>query len=160
MLTRLIDRFDTDDTPYRGSEFPSSASPIVLVLDLFASAKAGAFAYDLANQKQHPPSQPMHRTIRKPAHSRSLRNWRIASIEASRIVSCPLSHLSTVERDTPSSREIRAFFHFDRFANLLKRSRISAFSRSLRSFWVASIVLTLNDAPLIKTHEAQRKFQA
>jgi hypothetical protein len=102
----------------------------------------------------------MHKTIRKPAHSRSLKNWRIASIEASRIVSCPLSHLSTVERDTPSSREIRAFFHFDRFANLLKRSRISAFSRSLRSFWVASIVLTLNDALLIKTHEARRKIYA
>ena len=40
MLTRLIDRFETDDTRNRG--FPSSASPIVLVLvvvlvlDLFA----------------------------------------------------------------------------------------------------------------------------
>jgi hypothetical protein len=51
MLTRLIDRFDTDDTRYRGSQFPSSASPIVLVLvvvlvlDLLASAKDGVFAY-------------------------------------------------------------------------------------------------------------------
>ena len=40
MLTRLIDRFETDDIRNRG--FPSSASPIVLVLvvvlvlDLFA----------------------------------------------------------------------------------------------------------------------------
>jgi hypothetical protein len=46
-----IDRFDTDDTRYRGSQFPSSASPIVLVLvvvlvlDLFATAKDGGFAY-------------------------------------------------------------------------------------------------------------------
>jgi hypothetical protein len=45
-----IDRFDTDDTRYRGSQFPSSASPIVLVLvvvlvlDLFATAKDGGFA--------------------------------------------------------------------------------------------------------------------
>lgn len=82
----------------------------------------------------------------RPAHSRSLKNRRIASIDASRIVSCPLSHLSTVDTDTPSSREIRAFFHFDRSANLLKRSRTSAFSRSLRSFWVPSIVRPLNDA--------------
>jgi hypothetical protein len=32
MLTRLIDRFDADGTRHRGSWFPSSASPIVLVL--------------------------------------------------------------------------------------------------------------------------------
>ena len=83
------------------------------------------------------------RPSKRPAHSRSLKNRRIASIEASRMVSCPLSHLSTVERDTPSSREIRAFFHFDCSANLLKRSRTSAFSRSLLSFWVPSIALPL-----------------
>jgi hypothetical protein len=49
-----IGRFDTDDTRYRGSQFPSSASPnvlvlvvvlVVLVLDLFSTAKDGAFAY-------------------------------------------------------------------------------------------------------------------
>jgi len=91
----------------------------------------GAYQRFNSNQKQ------------RPAHSRSLKNRRIASIDASRIVSCPLSHLSTVDRDTPSSREIRAFFHFDLSANLLKRSRTSAFSRSLRSFWVPSIVLSL-----------------
>jgi len=51
------------------------------------------------------------------------------------------SHLSTVGRDTPSSREIRAFFHFDRSAKVRKRIKISAISRSLRSFWAASISL-------------------
>src|ERR1700693_6363590 len=73
-------------------------------------------------------------------HSHSSKNRRIASIEASRILSWPPSHLSTVERDTPSSREIRAFFHFDRSAKARKRARTSAFWRSLRSFGVAGCV--------------------
>src|SRR5271165_4142304 len=67
-------------------------------------------------------------------YSHFSKNRRIASIEASRILSWPASHLSTVERDTPSSREIRAFFHFDRPAKVRKRIKTSAISRSLRSF--------------------------
>src|SRR5260370_29103856 len=74
-------------------------------------------------------------------HSRSLKNRRIASIEATRIVSWPLSHLSTVERDTPSSREIRAFFHFDRSAKARKRAKTSAFSCSLRSWRRRAILI-------------------
>jgi hypothetical protein len=54
------------------------------------------------------------------------------------------SHLSIDERDTPSSREIRAFFHFDRPAKARKRPKTSAFSRSLRSFWVAGCVAIYN----------------
>jgi len=49
--------------------------------------------------------------------------------------------ISGTDRDTPSSREIRAFFHFDRSAKVRKRIKISAISRSLRSFWAASISL-------------------
>src|SRR5271165_3608798 len=63
-------------------------------------------------------------------YSHFSKNRRIASIEASRILSWPASHLSTVERDTPSSREIRAFFHFDRPAKVRKRIKTSAISRS------------------------------
>src|SRR5271157_1719283 len=74
-------------------------------------------------------------------YSHFSKNRRIASIEASKILSWPASHLSTVERDTPSSREIRAFFHFNRSAKVRKRIKISAISRSLRSFCTASISL-------------------
>jgi hypothetical protein len=67
-------------------------------------------------------------------YSHSSKNRRIASIEASKILSWPASHLSTVEKDTPSSREIRAFFHFDRSAKVRKRIKISAiFWRPARS---------------------------
>ena len=76
---------------------------------------------------------------RRNRYSHSSKNRRISSIEASRILSWPASHLSTVERDTPSSREIRAFFHFDRSAKVRKRIKIWAISRSLRSFQAASI---------------------
>src|SRR5271166_6225620 len=74
-------------------------------------------------------------------YSHSSKNRRIASIEASKILSWPASHLSTVERDTPSSREISAFFHFDRSAKVRKRIKSSAISRSLHSFCTASISL-------------------
>jgi hypothetical protein len=73
-------------------------------------------------------------------HSHCSKNRRIASIEASRILSWPPSHLSTVERDTPSSREIRAFFHFDRSAKARKRAKASALWRSLHSFGVVGCV--------------------
>src|SRR5271166_2160565 len=46
-----------------------------------------------------------------------------------------------LKRNTPSSREIRAFFHFNRSAKVRKRIKISAISRSLRSFCTASISL-------------------
>src|ERR1700693_3409376 len=90
-------------------------------------------------------------------HSHSSKNRRIASIEASRILSWPPSHLSTVERDTPSSREIRAFFHSDRSAKVRNRLNISAFSRSLRAFSAASIGLV--KTIFSSAHEAQRKVQ-
>src|SRR5580704_12364523 len=88
-------------------------------------------------------------------YSHFSKNRRIASIEASRILSWPPSHLSTVERDTPSSREIRAFFHSDRSANVRNRLNISAFSRSLRAFSAASIGLVKGDflAPHTKRTE-------
>jgi hypothetical protein len=41
--------------------------------------------------------------------------------------------------ETPSSRDNRAFFHFERSAKLRNRIKISTFSRSLRSFQAASI---------------------
>src|ERR1700676_1920354 len=41
--------------------------------------------------------------------------------------------------ETPSSRDSRAFFHFERSAKLRNRIKISTFSRSLRSFQAASI---------------------
>jgi hypothetical protein len=62
---------------------------------------------------------------------------RMVSIEATRIRSWPPSHLSTVDGDTPSAREIRAFFHCDRSAKIRKRAKSSTFSGTLRSFLLA-----------------------
>jgi hypothetical protein len=60
---------------------------------------------------------------------------------------------------TPSSREIRTFFHFERLAKVRSRLNISAFSRSLGAFWAASIGLVKGD--FLALHgEAQRKVQS
>jgi hypothetical protein len=86
---------------------------------------------------------PIRSTIARYSHFCKKR--RIASIEASRILSWPPRRLLTLERDTPSSREIRAFFHSDRSANVRNRLNISAFSRSLCAFSAVSIALVNGD---------------
>lgn len=67
------------------------------------------------------------------------RNRRIVNIDASKMLSCPSSHLSTVEMETPSSRDNRAFFHFECSAKVRSLDKTSAFSCSLRSFRDASM---------------------
>ena len=91
-----------------------------------------------------------------PHYSHFSKNRRIASIEASKILSWPRSHLSTVESDTPSSREIRTFFHSDWSANVRNRVSISAFSRSLRDFSAASIDLVKGDSLARHTKRSER----
>jgi hypothetical protein len=66
--------------------------------------------------------------------SRSSKNCRILNIEESKIWLSPSSHRSTDERDTPSSRESRVLPQVDRLEKFRKRVKISAFSRSRRSF--------------------------